>query len=53
MIFIIELHLTAVELWVKLLSLHGNVETKKVGVDSKSLPRFEGSLHFFNPCNSF
>lgn len=29
-------------------------ERKEVGwINKKSLPRSEGSLHFFNPCNSF
>lgn len=49
MIFIIEFYLTAVELCRKLLSLYGNGEREKGGggwIDGKSLPRFEGSLHF-------
>jgi len=48
-IFIIEFYLTAVELCRKLLSLYGNGERGKGGggwIDSKSLPRFGGSLHF-------
>lgn len=49
MIFIIEFHLTAVELCRKLLSLYGNVAREKGGggwIDGKSLPQFESSLHF-------
>lgn len=31
----------------------GEKEKRWGWIDSKSLPRFEGSWHFFNPCNSF
>lgn len=49
MIFIIEFYLTAAKLCRKLLSLYGNREREKGGggwIDGKSLPWFEGSLHF-------